>query len=321
MVGHAYRTDSRRSGDACGTSGRGAPHRIRATAERLPRRGRRIRRRLTPLGAPCPPGAVGDDGGYLPVEPRGVRVREQFLCGCGRSGVQKLEGHVLRIARSLQLHHRGQASGGAVGHGPLGPDFRIQHLERHGARRARGRGRGGAPLWRSPARRQSDGWSGGGSAAGGHARGCAHVPVRQSGRAPGPPARWRGVLHDPRHRESRDEMVAGRRHAPGLCLPHENDAGVHGGACVRPGLPDRSPDIVAPPRRATSRELGCPCHRGRMVGGHRLTRPRRRPTLHRRLAGQQHLESHLRLQRIWAAQRQRRRGQLQRHRRRVPTLQ
>ena len=229
---------------------------------------------LTPLGAPGPPGAVGDDGGHLSVEPRGIRIREQFLCRRGRSGVEKLEGDVLRIARSLQLHHRGQTSGGAVGHGSLGPDLRIQHLERHGARRARGCGRSGAPLWRRPARRQSDGWSGGRSAAGVHACGRTHVPLRQSGRPPRSPARRRRILHDPRHREGRDQMVAGGRNAPGLRVPHENDAGVHGGAGVRPGLPDRRPDFVAPPSGATSRELGCACHSRRMVGGHRLARSR-----------------------------------------------
>ena len=54
---------------------------------------------------------------------------------------EELEGVLLRLARLLELHHRRQAAGVALGDGAVGPDLRLQQLEHARAAGARGRRR------------------------------------------------------------------------------------------------------------------------------------------------------------------------------------
>ena len=51
-----------------------------------------------------------------------------FYAAAVAGGHQELEGVLLRLARLVELHHRRQAAGVAVGDGAVGPDLRIQQL-------------------------------------------------------------------------------------------------------------------------------------------------------------------------------------------------
>ncbi len=108
-----------------------------------------------------------------------------FYAAAVQAGSTELEGLLLRLVRRLELHHRRQDPGLAVGHGAVGAGVRAELLERAGAAGAGGGRlggaavRGGAPLVR--ARRRAAGRGGAGADPGGRA----DVPVQQPGRAAG----------------------------------------------------------------------------------------------------------------------------------------
>ena len=76
----------------------------------------------------------------------GVGLGQLVLLGGGAGRHEELEGLLLRLLRRLELHHRRQTAGLAVGHGYLRPDLRRQRLEDPRASGARRRGHGGAGL-------------------------------------------------------------------------------------------------------------------------------------------------------------------------------
>ena len=84
----------------------------------------------------------------------------------------------------------------------------------------------------------------------------------------------------------------------GIRVSDQDAPGVPGGARVRTRLPRGGAGVAATADRATR---DCGCHDGRrigMVGRDRAAHARRGPTVHRRVAEQQHPQSDLRLQRI-----------------------
>ena len=97
------------------------------------------------------------------VPGRAVRVGlgQPVLLGRGRGRQQELDGVPVRLARLVQLHHRRQAAGLAVGDGPVGADLRPELVVDPGAAGARGRGRGRAAVRRgaSACRRRPPGCS------------------------------------------------------------------------------------------------------------------------------------------------------------------
>ena len=231
---------------------------------------------------------------------------------------QELEGLLLRLVRRLQLHHRGQATGLAVGHGDLGPDLRGQLVEHPGAPGPRGRGHRRPPLRHRAAVVHPGsgpaGRGGGGPDPGGHP----DVPLQQSRRPAHPAAdRWPPT---PPSGPSRTAAAAG------WCWP---------GPSIGFGFITKMLQAIilipvlalvyllaGPPklgRRIVQVRLRRRGHGGgrRLVGGGGPADPGGRPALHRWLHRQQPPQPHLRLQRFRSAHRQRggqRRGRLRRWR-------
>ena len=258
---------------------------------------------------PAPPApAAGTGTGQTPArQPRWVTpalagllatTAVLYLWGLGASGWaqqlllrrrasrhQELEGVLLRLVRRVQLHHRGQAAGGAVGHGALGPTLRRQRLEHPRPPGPRGRGRRGRAL-RQP--------SNGGS-----------VPVPACWPAPSlaltPVAALMFRFNNPdallvllltgaayatvrglEDGRTRWLMLAGR---PGrLRLHHQDAAGPARGAGLRTGVPDcRSAEA-----RAAHRPARCLPAVALVVSSFWwvvvvMADPGRRPAVHRRI--------------------------------------
>src|SRR5271165_2568538 len=80
----------------------------------------------SPVGSPGVVRAAHADRHPLLVGSGQEWLGERFLCGCGPSRHQELEGVLLRLVRLLQLHHRGQDARLAVGYGDIRADFRFQ---------------------------------------------------------------------------------------------------------------------------------------------------------------------------------------------------
>ena len=125
------------------------------------------------------------------------------------------------------------------------------------------------------------------------------------------------LRHHPRPRAGADQVARAGRRAGRLRLHHQDAAGL-------PDPPGHRPSSTCSPRRPAggagsgrSSLMGVVRGgRGRLVGGRRRADAGRRPPLRRRLAGQQHPQPDLRLQRLRPAHRQRDRAAWRRRRRR-----
>ncbi len=159
--------------------------------------GPRTRRGCARRCSPCSPGPPCL---YL-VGPRRIGLGERLLLG-GRPGRhEELEGVLLRLVRLVELHHRRQAAGVAVGDGALGAPVRR---ELRGASSCPRRSR----AWPRSASSTSPCAAGSGPGAallaGAGARldagRRADVPLQQPRRPAGPAARRRRLRHRPRAR-------------------------------------------------------------------------------------------------------------------------
>ena len=84
-------------------------------------------------------GAARDRSAPLSLGSRRVGLGERLLLGRRPGGVDELEGVLLRLLRRVQLHHGGQVTGRALGHGSLRARLRRQCLEHPRPAGARGR--------------------------------------------------------------------------------------------------------------------------------------------------------------------------------------
>ena len=116
-----------------------------------------------------------------------------FYAAAVQAGAGRLEGLVLRVARRVELHHRRQAAGVALGDGALGPPLRVLQREPPGAAGADGCGLGRAHLRRGPPHARAlrtpglaDRRTPRRIRARLHPRRRADVPLRQPGRPAGP---------------------------------------------------------------------------------------------------------------------------------------
>ncbi len=127
-----------------------------------------------------------------------VGLGERVLRGRRAGRQQELDGLVVRLAGLVELHHRRQAAGIAMDHGPVGADLRPQLVVDSRAAGA-GRRRGGrAAVRRREPGQQQDRRAVGGRDPRDHPGRDADVPVQQSGRAAGAVDDRRGLRHGPR---------------------------------------------------------------------------------------------------------------------------
>ena len=230
-----------------------------------------------------------------------------FYSAAVQAGHQELEGVLLRLVRLVQLHHRRQAPGLAVGHGALGPRLRPQLVEHPRARRpsrasppsacsTRRCGAGsrpaagliaGAGRWRSPRSRRSCSatttptpcWCS-----------CSSWPsTRPSGRSSRAGRCWLVLAGTAVGFGFITKMLQAFVVVPALALVY---------LLAGPPKLGRRHRPAAVGRRRAGRV-------GRVVGGRGAADPGRRPALHRRVPEQQPAQPHLRLQRLRPHHRQR----------------
>jgi hypothetical protein len=194
----------------------------------------------------CARRAARPHGAGLHLGPERVGRRQQLLRRRRSGRHQELEGVPVRVPRRVELHHRRQATGVAVGDGAVGPDLRVLELE-HARARGAGGGRGRrAGLCGDPALVRCLGRDRRRCGVGRHARRGAHVPLQQPRRAARAGARRRRLLPGAGAGAGRDEVDPRRRRHDRLRVPGQAAAGVHRAAGLRRRLPARGSRPAAP---------------------------------------------------------------------------
>ena len=229
---------------------------------------------------------------------------ERLLLRRRPGGLDELEGILLRLLRRLELHHRRQVAGRALGDGHLRADLRselVEHPRAAGARRRRD-GRLHLPH-RPPV------VPGGGSAhrrcdSRAHTGRSAHVPIRQSRRTPRAAAHRRNVRGGSCDRGWEDQVARPCRDTGWIRVPHQDAPGIPGRSRVRARLPGCRSRLIAPAHHAARRRRRGDGRGIGMVGRDRAAHPGRGPSVYRRIPGQQHPQSDLRLQRFRPPHRQ-----------------
>ena len=136
---------ARTPGDASRPAGPRRPRPVNPLEMRDERHHRHVEpahRSSPPPGTAAPPGArpggrsaVGQARAVrparphraaVPVGPQQERLRQRLLRRRGAGGDEVVEGRLLRLLRLVQLHHRGQDPGVAVGGRAVGEDIRVQ---------------------------------------------------------------------------------------------------------------------------------------------------------------------------------------------------
>ena len=261
------------------------------------------------LGPPRPLPLCSRRRRSLPGRPRRERLGERVLRGRRAGRVEELEGVLLRLVRLVELHHRRQAARVAVGDGPLGAALRLQLAGACSCRR-RSRASLRSALLYATVRRLVRSPAAGllaGAVLATDARRGADVPLQQPRRAARAAARRRRLRADAGARAARStRWLVARRRAGRLRRSWPR--------CCRPSSScpaSRLVYLLAAPTRCGG-GVAARCAGGRVLvvrpaGGSRSSRsgpPSSRP-VHRRLAGQQHPQPDLRLQRLRPDHRQR----------------
>ncbi len=228
---------------------------------------------------------------------------ERLLRGGGAGGHPVVEGVLLRLVRRVQLHHRRQATGLAVGGRAVRPGVRLLLLDAARAAGPRGRSLRRHPVCRRAALVRAGGGPDRGRRLRADPGGGADLPVQQSRRAAHAADDRLGVLRAAGRGTGRTGAALADLRLPAarLRVPGEDDAGVPRAARVRRRLPDRGAHLGAAPDRAHARRRARR-HRGRgLVGCHRAAVARGLTALFRRVDRQQHPRTRPRLQRARAA--------------------
>ena len=268
--------------------------------------------------------AAGHHGIRIFMGPERLGLRQQLLRGRRAGGHEELEGVLLRLDRFIELHHRRQAAGIAVGHGAFGADLRLLELE-HARTPSPGRCRlSRDPLRDGQALVRRAGRPAGRRGLGVDTRGGADVPLQQPRRAARAASRRERLHPHPCAREGRNPLARGHRSAARFCLLGQDDAGLHRGSGVLLRVPSRGAHVAGSAHQAARGVHRGPGRGRRLVGDDSRALAGRVAADDRWLARQQHLEPDLRLQRIRPAREQRcgrKWRRIQRSDRRLPAVQ
>ena len=231
-----------------------------------------------------------------------------FYSAAVQAGVPELEGLLLRLVRRLERHHRRQAAGVAVGHGPVSARLRRQRPGASWCPQAlEGVATVGAAVRDRPApvRAARPGLLAG-AVAGAHAGRRPDVPVRQPGRAARAAARRRRLRADPGARDGLDALAAcwsacssGSPSWRRCCRRSSSSRASRWSTCWRRRRPLRRRIVQLLVAGAAMIVVG------RLVGRDRRAVARVVPAVHRRLADELRARADVRLQRPRPAQRQR----------------
>ncbi len=231
---------------------------------------------------PATPRRPGPGRRAVPRQPHGQRLRQRLLLGRRLGRVAGLVGLVLRVDRSLELHHRRQAAAGDHGPRPVGPAVRPQLGVHPRPAGTHGCGERRAPDGDGPADVRGPGVDHRRPRHGPHAGGGPDLPVQQPRRAADPAPRRRGLRFHPRPRERPASMGGPRRRARRPRLRDQAAPGVPRPAGLCDHVRDRRSGLhPASDRRARRRPRG----RGRqqrLVDRRGRAHPGRIPAVHRR---------------------------------------